>query len=51
MKTIGAPSAVKPQLIQSLVVMNARGATLEGEPTHEDAWTYRRSKGVSPHRG
>src|SRR5215203_4764945 len=33
LKTIGKPSAAKdkPELIQSLIVMNARGATLQGD--------------------
>jgi hypothetical protein len=30
-KTIGTPSAAKPELIQSLIVMNAHGATLQGD--------------------
>lgn len=31
MKTIGAQGAAKPELIQSLIVMNSRGATLQGD--------------------
>lgn len=31
MKTIGAHSTAKPELIQSLIVMNSRGATLQGD--------------------
>lgn len=31
MKTIGARSQSKPELIQSLIVMNSRGATLQGD--------------------
>lgn len=31
MKTIGAQSSAKPELIQSLIVMNSRGATLQGD--------------------
>ena len=30
-KSIGTPSSAKPELIQSLIVMNARGATLQGD--------------------
>ncbi|WP_426609337.1 hypothetical protein [Bradyrhizobium sp. McL0616] len=30
-KTIGAQSATRPELIQSLIVMNSRGATLQGD--------------------
>ncbi|MFL5240193.1 MAG: hypothetical protein ACJ8EL_21865 [Rhizomicrobium sp.] len=31
MKTIGTQGAAKPELIQSLIVMNSRGATLQGD--------------------
>jgi hypothetical protein len=31
LKTIGGHSAAKPELIQSLIVMNSRGATLQGD--------------------
>jgi hypothetical protein len=31
LKTIGTPSSARPQLIQSLIVMNSRGANLQGD--------------------
>jgi hypothetical protein len=31
MKTIGAPSAAKPEIVPSLFVLNSRGATLQGD--------------------
>lgn len=31
MKTIGAPSSAKPQIVPSLIVMNSRGASLQGQ--------------------
>jgi hypothetical protein len=30
-KTIGVPSSVKPQIVPSLIVMNSRGANLQGQ--------------------
>jgi hypothetical protein len=30
-KTIGVPSSVKPQIVPSLIVMNSRGASLQGQ--------------------
>jgi len=31
LKTIGKPSTAKPEVVPSLIVMNARGATLQGD--------------------
>ena len=31
LKTIGKPSSAKPEVVPSLIVMNARGATLQGD--------------------
>jgi hypothetical protein len=31
MKTIGVPTSVKPQIVPSLIVMNSRGANLQGQ--------------------
>lgn len=35
-KTIGAPAAAKAEAVPSLIVLNSRGATLQGGRTHLD---------------